>query len=282
MLLLGVLTLALLPGCKKGPAPKAEYRYSVFVEGTTIESLEIGGNTLKPTSTTGRGASFKLTLPSAKYLVDESPKVTLTTTCGSTVFAGKITVGIIRGTSHGDEDGQRRETTDALPEVTATVDFEGPLHAKVFVDRDGKPAASVAVGATLLDPKSESTELLLGTCPTARTIQVDGAPVGTLDWPAPKNKTDVPVGFIDAAGGHCYERITHTYVTKDTTISPYANLGSTTKLEGKRGYVEAFDDFLKPSPDHVTTTDGMDSRYEIRRCATLAKPVPKPTARPRH
>jgi hypothetical protein len=271
----GILLFALASaasglGCKKkGPD---SYVYSVFVEespSVKAESLEIDGKAIALTKQYPRGKSFSVTFPAAEYLSEKKASVVVGTSCGPTKLDGKLTVGITKADTRASEDYARKNLNKGANDFTASfVPAAPPQLADVYVDFDGATGAAVTVGTIAVDPKSKAERVPLGTCPTAGEVKVGGASVGTITV-KPGNlpgKPDVAgIAFVDAKGGHCYEKKTHVYVEKDVNTENMA-LSTPERLEGKRVYVVDLDDFLTPSPTTLTTKDDFPSRVEIRRC----------------
>ena len=269
-----LLALVLLAvGCKK--AKPATYKYSVYVPSSgPVEGLEIDGKALKAASSTPQGASFEITLPASEYLVEKALTVKLATTCGTSSFSAKADVGLTKADTRSSEDDERKNIL--LGYLTANATFTGPTEARIYVDRDGAPSATVQIGTTTLDPKFDVSVIPLGVCPASDEIKIAGVASGSLHFKPKAEKDPPPMAFIDAAGGHCYELAEHVYVDK-TWDPTHLEGGKVLRLEGQRGYLAHIDDFLKPSPRELTTKDALSSRYEVRRCA----PKPKTSTPPK-
>jgi hypothetical protein len=270
IVLFAIASAVLGVGCKKkGPD---SFVYSVFVEEGAVKAdgLEIDGKAIALTKQYPTGKSFHVTLPAAEFLIEKKASVVVGTTCGPTKLTGTMTVGITKADTRTSEQYERGKLAKSENDLTAAfVPATPPQLADVYVDFDGAPGAGVTVGTMAVAPKEKSERIPLGTCPTAGEVKVDGAVVGTLAVQGRKliGKSDVPgTVFVDAKGGHCYEKKVHIYVEKDDNTANMAR-SAPERLEGRRVYSVDIDDFLTPSPETLTTKDDFPSRVEIRRCA---------------
>ncbi|CAN5195801.1 hypothetical protein BH09MYX1_BH09MYX1_09160 [soil metagenome] len=200
--------------------------------------------------------------------------VTIATSCGDSAIAAKATVGISKADTRSSEDQERTLLTADFPHLTGHATFTAPPEATIWVDRAGSESTPIQIGTTTLDPKLPSSRVVLGACATSDQIKIGGVALGSLHLDA-KDPKKPPMGFVDAAGGHCYEVVEHVYVDK-TWDSENIDGGKIVRLEGQRGYATPIDDFLTPSPTELTTKDALSSRFEVRHCAPKLNHAPPP------
>lgn len=276
-LLVFLAALPLTSACKKAKARPAQYDYSVFVpySGAKIEGAELDGKPLTKGDDLARGTRFTIVVSAAEHVADKPVQVILQTSCGPTKVPGKLVFGLAKSAGPASEDKERDEVKAPGDKVLSEIEYAAPPLVDVFVDTDGASGAKVAVGALPLEDEKPPFRVALGACPTARDVRVDGTSVGTLAAKAlPYDKDKPPVrAFVDAKGGHCYEKKVHVYVEQGTgdNIAP----SKIEQLAPARVYEVEVDDFLVPSPDKVTSKESFPTRLEIRRCA------PAPATKPR-
>jgi hypothetical protein len=267
--------LAVLLACKQSPPAPEHYDYEVFVAGEagTVQGVEMGGKQLEGGTKSARGTSFSIKVPAHEHAAERAFAVVVSNTCGTEKLPATLKFGLARATGVRGEDRERAQATSGKAMLTE-LQYSPPQVARIYLDGDGAASVKVEVGTTSLPVAQSEHDVVLGGCPTAREVKVDGKVVGTVnDKPrlvtgADGKKLEAPgTTLIDPSAKHCYEARLHIYVDRKTDTSNMAR-SAPKRLEGEHVYVQSIDDFLKASPTELNSLGDYPSRYEIRRCAT--------------
>jgi hypothetical protein len=171
-----LLVLAACGNKKSGPPEPATYRYSLamgprFNANPSIK-IRINGK--------DAGTNSELAVPREVKLGDPAIKLeaVFETTCGTEAFA------LGPGALPPDEAAERKKDPTGIISWGASAPESMPDKVELYIDNQwtGKTAKieignrSYEVGAQT----SKKSDVVLGTCATARTVKVDGAVVGEL------------------------------------------------------------------------------------------------------
>jgi hypothetical protein len=268
-----LLLLAVLLACKKSAAP-AEYEYHIFIEGqASLKGAEMAGKPLEGGKHEAVGMSYSVKVPAGEHAADRDFKVVIATSCGTEKIPATLALGIARATGVAAEDKERTETKPGKPVLTE-LKYEAPKAARVYLDTDRADGTKVEVGATALSVDKAEHDVVVGTCPTAREVKIDGKGAGSINvktrivTASSGKKVEVPsTTLVDPTGKHCYEVLTHIYTEKDLDTSNMAR-SAPKRLERAQVYEQDIDDFMKESPKQMLSKDGWPMRHEVRHCTT--------------
>lgn len=270
-----LLLLAVLLACKQKASTPDEYEYRIFVEGQaeTLKGAEMAGKPLEGGKQEARGMSYSVKVPAGEHVADRAFTVLIATSCGTEKIPATLALGIARAKGVSAEDRERSETKPG-ERVLTELEYEAPKQARVYVDTDGAGSAKVEIGTTQVSLSKRDHDVVVGTCPTAREVKVDGKAEGSINietrsvTASSGKKVEVPgTTLVDPTGKHCYEVVTHLYTEKELDTSNMAR-SAPKRLEGAKVYAQDIDDFMKESPKEMKSEDGWPMRYELRHCAT--------------